>query len=418
MKNVRALAYLVLFISIIAYRNGHLYKNIILKKRELPVGYYYAGDFTKDCTSFQLEGLKNCEDAAFWDVHDSEKTLIDRHLILSCDPGRKAWNTVMGPLHNPEPHGALWLYTANDIPTRITFTNYPKDHDFHPLGFDIWPSYDRNESNLYVTNHARQSTVIEQFVLDPSNPTVARHIRTISSPLFLSPNSIALTSPNSFYVSNDHLMTRRLPIVGHVLPVIESLLSLPLGFVLHVTLPFPVEPNVIIHPSVLFTPFANGVALSPDGATVAIASSSMAQVRFYARNPATNQLTHRTHTIDVPFAADNVRFTDDGTLLVTGHPHFPSLINLAANKSEHSPSWAAAIPPLNTKVEIASDFDGDAPTSMNGLVAGVPGMKTVFQSDGQGFSSASTSLRDDRTGAFYVTGLYADKGFLVCRPPA
>jgi len=60
----------------------------------------------------------------------------------------------------------------------------------------------------------------------------------------------------------------------------------------------------------------------------------------------------------------------------------------------------------------------DAPTSLNGLVAGVAGIKTVFQSDGSGFSSASTALRDDKTGALYVTGLYAEEGFLMCYPRA
>ena len=404
--------------SIVAYRSGNLFKNIILTKHDLPAGYYYAGNFTNDCSSFQLEGLQNCEDAAFWDVYDRQRGHADRHLILSCDPGRKAWNTVMGPLRKPEPHGGLWLYTESDIlPQRIVLANYPQGHDFHPLGLDIWPSHNGHGSYLYVVNHARQRTVIEQFLLTPSQPTVARHIRTISSPLFLSPNSVALTSPDSFYVSNDHLITRRLPIVGHILPLVESILGLPLGFVLHVTLSHSAVKSII--PVALFIPFPNGLALSPNGTTLAIASTSLAQVRLYARDPATNTITRRAHTIDVPFAADNVRFADDGTLLVAGHPHFPTLTKLAANKTEHAPSWAVAIPFLpDTRVELAREFDLDAPISMNRLVAGVAGMKTVFQSDGSGFSSASTALRDDKTGALYVTGLYAEEGFVVCHPRA
>jgi hypothetical protein len=326
----------------------------------------------------------------------------------------------MGPLRNPDPHGALWLYTPGRAPQPIALTEYPQEHDFHPLGLEIWPSHDGNGSNLYVINHARQRTFIEHFILDPAKPTAARHVRTISSPYFLSPNSIALTSPHSFFLSNDHLMTRRIPIVGDFLSLFESVLSLPFGYVLHVTLSPDTQPTILnISVPVPFVPFANGVALSPDGSTLAVASSSLAQVRLYDRDPATNTLTRRAHTIDFPFAADNVRFSDDGTLFVAGHPHFPSLIHLSANKTEVAPSWAIAIPPLSSEKFVSpTEFDLDAPTSSNGLVPGVPGMTTVFQSDGQGFSSAATALKDDKTGALYVTGLYAEKGFIVCKPSA
>lgn len=328
----------------------------------------------------------------------------------------------MGPLRNPEPHGALWLYTSDTqrTPQRITFAGYPDGHDFHPLGLQVWPSHGGRESNLYVINHARQRTFIEHFVLDPAQPTVARHIRTIASPYFLSPNSLALTSPHSFFLTNDHLFTRRIPVLGHVLPIIESILSLPFGYVLHVTLSPDTQPTILnVSLPIPFVPFANGIALSPDGSTLALASSSIAQVRLYDRTPATNTLTRRAHTINLPFAADNLHYSDDGTLFVAGHPHFPSLIQLADNKTDVAPSWAVAIPPLSSEGFVPpAEYDLDAPTSLSGLVPGTPGMMTVFQSDGQGFSSAATALRDDATGALYVTGLYAEKGFIVCRPSA
>ena len=325
----------------------------------------------------------------------------------------------MGPLRNPEPHGALWLYTSDSkrTPQRITFTGYPHGHDFHPLGIQVWPSHDGGESNLYVVNHARQRTFIEHFALDPAQPTVARHVRTITSPYFLSPNSLALTSPNAFFVTNDHLFTRRIPVIGDYLTFTESILSLPFGYVLHVTLSPDTEPTILnVSLPIPFVPFANGVALSHDGSSLAVASSSMSQVRVYDRDPATNALTRRAHTINVPFAADNLHYSDDGTLFVAGHPHFPSLIQLSANKTDVAPSWAVAIPPLPREgFTPPAEFDLDAPTSLNGLVPGTPGMTTVFQSDGQGFSSAATALKDDATGTLYVAGLYAEKGFIVCR---
>ncbi|KAF8638266.1 hypothetical protein AX17_002288 [Amanita inopinata Kibby_2008] len=436
----RPVAYSILLLSILVYRSGNTFRNTILTKQDFPVGYYNGGNFTKDCTSFQLEGFKYCEDAAFWDLYNGEKGLTDRHLIVSCDPGRKAWNTVMGPLRNPKPHGGLWLYTSfsskstdsnsKSIPQRLTLLNYPQGHDFHPLGLDIWPSHARNVSNLYVVNHARQRTFIEHFELNPAEPSIARHVRTLTSPYFLSPNSIALTSPSSFYVSNDHLMTRRLPIVGHILPIMESILGLPLGFLSHVTLSPTNEAVVEKHTfAALFFPFPNGLALSPPSpsgkSTLAVASSSLAHVRLYDRDPATNKLTKLAHTVPVPFNADNVRFSDDGTLFIAGHPHFPTLGAVAANKPEgphRAPSWAASIPP-NSPASAAppTAFDLDAPVSISSKVSAVPGLHplvTVFQSNGEGFSTSSTALRDDESGTLYVTGLYAEEGLLVCRPSA
>jgi hypothetical protein len=241
---------------------------------------------------------------------------------------------IQGPLRNPGPHGALWLYTPGHAPQPIALTEYLQEHDFHPLGLEIWPSHDGNGSNLYVINHARQRTFIEHFILDPAKPTGARHDRTISAPYLPSPNSIALTSPHSFFLSNDHLMTRRIPIVGGFISLFKSVLSLPLGYVLHVTLSPDTQPTILnISVPVPFIPSANGVALTPDGSTLAVASS-LAQVRLYDRDLATNTLTRRAHTIDFPFPADNVRFSHDATLFVAGHPYFPSLIHLSANKTE------------------------------------------------------------------------------------
>ena len=190
----------------------------------------------------------------------------------------------MGPLRDPNPRATLWLYTeptensanagvasspttakdkAADIIEEIKGTvnteetpkefrqpdlrklelkNYPEGHDFHPLGIEIWPSYGGNGSYLYAVNHARARTVIEQFLLDPADLNSATHIRTISHPWFISPNALALTSPDSFYVSNDHLFTRRLPILGKFLPFTETILALPFSFVAHVTLNPPFSP--------------------------------------------------------------------------------------------------------------------------------------------------------------------------------
>ena len=358
----------------------------------------------------------------------------------------------MGPLRNPNPRGALWLYVPERTPGkenksllnsavsankahRITFKNYPADHDFHPLGVEIWPSHAGNSSNLYVVNHARERTVVEQFTINPAKPTEAVHVRTISSAYFISPNGLALTSPDSFYVSNDHLITRRLPLVGHILPLIESVLGLPLGFVSHVTLNEPTSsgnsPIAEHFFAKLFIPFPNGVALSPSGNELAIVSTSLSQILFFERDTVSGKLGQRTDVVHVPFAPDNLHYTPSTSggnrdeLIIAGHPNFPDLTAVAASKEgATAASWVATIVPKEGEKRTAeAGFDSEAPVSISTKIAkdGIGWtLKTLFQSDGiedkGGFGSSTTGLRDPDSGAIYISGLYAAGGLLVCRP--
>jgi len=419
----------------------------------LPRGYVADGNFDSDCTTLrqhaegpEAEKLQFCEDATFWEHYDADGIVIERPVILSCDAGRRKWNTVMGPLHDADPKGSLWLYVPerplshhkSALPSHtrahpIILANYPSNHEFHPLGAAIWPSHGGNSSNLFVVNHARQQTVIEQFVLSPNKPTEAVHIQTITSPYFLSPNGLALTSPTSFYVTNDHLMTRRLPgLLGHILPEIESTLALPLAFVLHVTLN-DFSPNrdsiANIQFSKVFTSFPNGIALSPSGDEVAIACSPMGQVGIFRRDPVTNALTPK-YTVSVPFLADNVHYTKEHdrppSLIVAGHPNLPGLKKIAAGETGAvAPSWVVAVvPKAEDNRSPQTTFDSDAPTSAATRVAkdGVEWtLKTLFQSGGDedngGFGVSSTGLVDPDSGALYVTGLYAREGAIMCKRP-
>jgi hypothetical protein len=288
---------------------------------------------------------------------------------------------------------------------------------------EIYPSKNGAPSNLFIVNHARVHTTIEQFTIDPARPDQATYIRTLTSPYFVAPNALALTSPTSFYVSNDHLMTRRLPhVLGHVLPVFETMAALPLGWLAHVSLD---EDGTLHHAFSAFgVPFANGVSISPDGSQVALASTTLGAVYFYDRNATTNALRHAS-TVPVPFFADNIVYDDAGALIVTGHPHFPSLAAVAANKTgAMAPSWVVSVSPLSetTHFASASDFqdrvyDSRAPLSASELAPASLSheVETMFQSDGSVYGSSSTSLRDSESGILYIVGLYGE-GMMVCHP--
>lgn len=422
----RVFTVLAVLLATFIYRSGRLAKHGIFTRPALPPSYYVNGDVQTHCTLIRepAHTLNYCEDMTFWDHLDADGTVAARFVIAGCDPNRKAWNTVMGPLRNPEPRAYLWLVdTVDNSLQRIELEGYPEGHSFHPLGLEITPSQDGAPSILYVINHAREETTIEHFTISPDTPTQALWQRTISSPWFVSPNALAITNETSFYVSNDHLMTRRLPFpLAPALPLIETIAGLPLSWLAHVT----VNPDgTITHElAALGVAFANGVAISPDGTTLALSSTSLGHVYFYDRNTTTNALKYR-ETVYLPFFNDNIMFDEEGALIVTGHPHFPSLAGVAANKTDaRAPSWAVSLTPLSnetyfTKSAHAVDrkYDLRAPLSASEVVPASEGweVETLFQSDGSAFGTSCTTLRDSRSGSLYMVGLY-EEGLMVCRP--
>jgi hypothetical protein len=370
--------------------------------------------------------MNYCEDAVFWEKVDGSGAVLDKVVLLSCDPSRKAWNTVMGPMNDPSPRGALWYYntgSASVRPVRIKLEGYPEAHDFHPLGFDIYPSKPNQPySNLFVVNHARHNSTIEQFTLSWHAPDRAKWVRTISGPELVAPNALALTSPTSFYLTHDHRFTRRLPgLLGKTLPMIESIFALPLAWVTHVTLTDTATTSAT-HTQIVASriPFPNGVAISPDGTQVAIASTSLGQILFYARDVATQALSLSAR-VPTPFAPDNIMFDSRGSLIVAGHPDFPAFVAVASNKTgAHAPSWVVSITPTPTPPGAGAETDAwdvGVPVPASRKVPRVPGyeMRTLYQSDGSRFSSSSTGLRDSKTGVLYMVGLYQG-GLMVCSP--
>jgi hypothetical protein len=430
----------------VIWRNGRTSRNILFPTPDLPHGYYAEGSHNDHCTIIRdtlSNNMNNCEDAVFWEKVDGSGAVVDKVLLLSCDPNRKAWNTVMGPLSDPSPRGALWFYDiggdasgAPAQPRRILLEGYPETHDFHPLGLDIYPSHPNQPySNLFVVNHARHGSTIEQFTLSWHEPDRATWVRTISGPEFVAPNALALTSPTSFYLTHDHRFTRRLPgVLGKSLPIIESILALPLAWATHVDVTDTDTVTQSQSQSTLTTkmhtetvashiPFPNGVAISPDGAQVAIASTTLGEILFYARDITTQALSLRAR-VPVPLAPDNIMYDSRGSLIVAGHPYFQALVAVAANHTgARAPSWVLSITPSPSGAAGAGAgdetvaWDVGTPVPASRKVPRVPGyeMRTLYQSDGSEFSSSSTGLRDSKTGVLYVVGLYQD-GLMVCSP--
>lgn len=223
------------------------------------------------------------------------------------------------------------------------------------------------------------------------------YVRTLTHPRLLAPNALVPLSPSTVLVSQDHTFTRRLPPpLGNILPMLESLLALPGGSVdvLQFT-PGANDPPSLVN-AVPRVAFANGLALSPSTNTLAVASSSRAQVQLYHLPASSTVLLlplRRKGTVPLPFAPDNLSFSSSGTLYAAGHPNFPALIRHAKTAQATAGSWVVSV-----------SGDGE--------------VRTVYQSkggEGEGVLEASTTaVADEDGGRMWVAGLYAE-GVLSCR---
>ncbi|GAA5980908.1 hypothetical protein JCM5350_004762 [Sporobolomyces pararoseus] len=152
-----------------------------------------------------------CEDAIVYKLEGVEKEVG----ILSCDPTRWEWNTVMGTLVNPRAgKGALWVLDpvetgGGEQLKRIKLDwneNSFLEEDFHPLGIDIYHRSSPIDSDtLFVINHrgsnyfSRSSTGVV-----PLFSTATFSISDLSLTLPLLSNSNAVVSSTAFYLVQGH----------------------------------------------------------------------------------------------------------------------------------------------------------------------------------------------------------------------
>ncbi|KAG8912738.1 hypothetical protein FRC01_004926 [Tulasnella sp. 417] len=398
-----------------------------------------------------------CEDMVQWDLVAADGRTKQsggvRHLIVGCDPGRMSWNPVMGPLRDPwAAQGSLWLYSyssgsSRGVPRKLELKGFPKTSVFHPFGIDIIYDPKTEQYRLLATNQGVKASYVEVFTLSPPPSSSldsgqgaavveATYVKTLSHPGIVSPNSLAVISPNSFYLTNDHTLTRRIPYVGTFAHVFETFAKFPGGWVDVVEFDDDSEQVRVKRAIDHKIPFANGIAMSPNGQTVTVASSTDNSVSFYRRNATTNFLTYDSR-VEVPFHTDNLAYdTQDGTTLyASGHPFYPDLIKVVKGKKLYSSSWLVAVSPrapTNTKDEryqeeregggtgkVGShgpfiDQGAPVPSHLRAAVHPEWEVRSIWQSDGSRYSASATGFVDREGGKVFVAGLYEPRGLLQC----
>ena len=110
------------------WRSKHVLWYNMLTKMDLPDGYYYRGDSSTHCSPLKPDepAFKYCEDLSSWELYGADGQVTEHRAIISCDSGRRDWNTVMGPLKNPTPRGSLWTYSPVSGKTvRLVLQDFP-----------------------------------------------------------------------------------------------------------------------------------------------------------------------------------------------------------------------------------------------------------------------------------------------------
>ncbi|EJU03073.1 calcium-dependent phosphotriesterase [Dacryopinax primogenitus] len=411
----------LLIFSILVALSYRLYNgyHLLVPIYPLPISYFHFPASTSQSTS-QLPlststtgqchrinapsgQLAYCEDLEEWHSLSGDRL----GLLASCDPSRRGWNTVMGPLRDPNPRGSVWLVDpSTEESVQLPLVGYPEGHDFHPLGISVLPSAPGEPTTLFAVNHGRHNSTIEVFRLSSpsSGSPQLEYVRTLTHRRILSPNAVVAISPSTVLMSQDHTFTRRLPPpLGNTLPMLESVLALPGGSVdvLQFQPSSPQAAGTFTTPTftsaVPHFPFANGLAYSPLTQTLAVASSSKAAVYMYDLPLASSvlllPLRHKS-TTPVPFSPDNLSFSSSGTLYASGHPNFPAIIRHAKSASSRAGSWVVSI-----------SQDGET--------------RTVFQSAGgpeeEAWNASTTAIADEEHGKVWISGLYGE-GILACGP--
>ncbi|KAM0355216.1 hypothetical protein ACHAPU_001082 [Fusarium lateritium] len=296
-------------------------------------------------------------------------------------------------------NGELWAYDYENVNEpdakslkKISMTGFSGADDFHTLGM----AFDRETSNLFVTNHAQAGPRIELFNLDITLLT-AKFIQTIQHPLIHGPNSIALITGHEFYVTNDHYITKN---QSKVLSNLETYLGTPTGTVVHASL----KDSEVNAKVVAWVPFANGIEIM-NSSTVAVASSSRAAVYLF-NTPDVKTLNYSSK-IRLPFLPDNLSGSG-GKLMIAGHGHMPALAKFTharhiCNDPFEFERADTAAQELCDKLEATSwvsEWSEEA------------GLKHLYVDTE--YPSSSTVIKDAGRGVGIISGLYA-KGILVWR---
>jgi arylesterase/paraoxonase len=275
------------------------------------------------------------------------------------------------------PRGGIWGFdpaTERGAPVELS-----QDYsgELHPHGIDLGDDGEGGR-RLFVVNHPGKGHSIELFDVAVSSGRLA-HVRTLEGPLLVAPNDVAAVGPESFYVTNSTGGE-----TGWEADLV-TWLRLPRG-------------NVLYYDGATFRvvadrlAYANGVAVSRDGATVYVAETLTGRLHVYDRDAATGALAERA-VIETGSGIDNISLDAAGRLWIGAHPKLLAFAAHAEDADARSPSQVLVVTPG---------------------AAGDARVEEVYLDDGRQLSGSAVAAR---WRDHLLIGPVFERHFLACRLP-
>jgi len=226
---------------------------------------------------------------------------------------------------NRDTLGGLWLYDLGQRPSQPRQLAVPDGMPFHPQGMALFASPEGAWYLQVINNRSDERRTVEIFVIEGEGTALRlRHRGTVSSDLFISPNSLAATGPESFYLTNDRGSGPRW------MHAVENILQLSRS-----TIVLNDERGARIAAEDIA--FANGIALGRDNESLVVGSTLWRMLLAYQRDPMSG-LIRRTGSLALPGGPDNLHLDDAGDLWAALHVNSFAFIGHARNPEKQSPS--------------------------------------------------------------------------------
>ena len=297
-----------------------------------------------------IEGLVGAEDAI---------ATQSGPIILSLDPRQEQAGNGRLVLMKDAHSEPIVLWNGNDSP-------------FHPHGLDY--KVEQGKELLYVVNHLPDHDAVMVFQLQDNRLTLLSQLNYEGHGL----NDVLAVEQGHFYVTVDHLPNPAW------LNRIGDYLRLPLGAIDY----FDGQRFVRQATGIAF---ANGIAASPDGQRVYVASMLAGKVLVFDVDAQAG--LHQRMEVSLPGKPDNLSWQGDNTLLVALHPRILDLAKQEKWRDHKAPSRIVKLT-FQTQADVH--------------------IEEILADDGQGIASSSVAIFSN--GALWVGSVFDNK-VLVCDQP-